>query len=169
MALIKETGEIVAGANTYATLAEARAFAALRGVSLSAVDADLEVIAIKAMDYLESFRNEYQGNKLTKEQSLQWPREGAYLDGFEILEDEVPVQLGWAQSQLLMDITSGLDLMPNSDGREILKEKIDVLETTYAQSSSGSAPAPIFTKALAILQPLFGSNSGSLDLDVIRA
>ena len=46
MALIIENGTNVAGANSYATLTEILAFAALRGVTLSAVDATLEILAI---------------------------------------------------------------------------------------------------------------------------
>jgi len=60
MALIIEDGTIVAGADSYATLAVLRAYALKRGVTLSAVDADLEVLAIKAMDYIGSFEDKFQ-------------------------------------------------------------------------------------------------------------
>ena len=50
MALVIEDGSRVAGANSYVTLAEARAFASARGVTLSAVDATLEPFVIKAFD-----------------------------------------------------------------------------------------------------------------------
>lgn len=162
MALIIEDGSIVANANSYVTLAEARAFALARGVTLSAVDATLEPFVIKAMDFLESMRNEYQGTKVSKDQRLQWPRTGVVCDGFDVEDTEIPLVLKDAQCQLIMDGTAGSDLLPNSDGREVIREKIDVLETEYAPSSSGGTPSPVFTKALALLEPLFDASvSGS--------
>lgn len=167
MALIIETGAIVANANSYASLATARAFALVRGVVLSAVDADAEILAIKAVDFLEAQRSYYQGAKIEKGQSLQWPRSGVIVDGFEVDEDEIPDLLPKAQCQLMMDLSAGLDLMPNGTGREVLREKIDVLETEYAATGSG-ALAPIFTKAMALLEPLFGSNASIANVPVIR-
>jgi hypothetical protein len=168
MALIIEDGNIVSNANSYVTLAEARAFALARGVTLSAVDATLEPFVIKAMDFLESLRSEYQGTKISKDQRLQWPRTGVVCDGFDIADDEIPTVLKDAQCQLIVDGSSGSDLLPNSDGREVIREKIDVLETEYAPSSSGGTPSPTFTKALALLQPLFEASASGVFLTTSR-
>ena len=57
MTLIVETGSIVSGANTYVDLADVRAFASARGITVSTDDTTLEQQIIKAMDYVESKRN----------------------------------------------------------------------------------------------------------------
>jgi len=54
MALIIEDGTLVANADSYVTLAVARAFAEKRGLVPVATDA-LEADLIKAMDFIESF------------------------------------------------------------------------------------------------------------------
>lgn len=168
MALTIEDGSIIAGANSYVTLVEARAFASARGITLPAEDATAEILAIKAVDFLEAQRNHYEGAKLERDQPLQWPRQEAYLDGFEIYEDEIPDILKNAQCQLMMDVFSGLDLQPNGTGREVVREKIDVLETEYAQTGSGVLQ-PIFAKAMAYLEPLFGAYSSPGNLPIRHA
>lgn len=167
MALIIEDGTIVALANSYVTLTEARDFALARGVTLSAVDATLEPLVIKAMDFLESLRNTYQGTKVSKAQRLQWPRVDVTVDGFDVDETEIPTVLKDAQCQLIMDVTAGLDLLPNTDGREVIKEKIDVLETEYAPSANGT-PSPIFTKAMALLECLLDTGASGVFLTTAR-
>ena len=82
MALVIEDGTIVAEANSYVTVEEARAFALLRGVILSAVDADVEILIIEAMDYVEAKGSKFKGMKYTRDQDLQWPRSGATVDGY---------------------------------------------------------------------------------------
>lgn len=163
MALTVENGNIVTDANSYVTLAEAREFASARGVTLPVDDAAAEILAIKAVDFLEAQRNHYEGTKLTRDQPLQWPRADAFLDGYEIFEDEIPEILKNAQCQLMMEVFAGLDLQPNGTGRETIREKVDVIETEYAQTGSGVLQ-PIFAKAMAYLEPLFGSfaNPGNI-------
>lgn len=136
MTLIIEDGTKIANANSYATLAEIRAFAALRGVTLSAVDATLEVQAIKAMDYLESLRDSYKGTKKYSDQALQWPRLDVWVDGYQLASTTIPVLLKNAQCQLCIEINNGVDLMPTSTGGSIKREKVDVIEIEYQPSAS---------------------------------
>lgn len=136
MTLIIENGTNVAGANSYATLTEIRAFASARGVTLSAVDATLEVQAIKAMDYLESLRDSYKGTKKYSDQSLQWPRLDVLVDGYELASTSIPTLLKNSQAQLCIEIHNGVDIMPTSTGGSIKREKVDVIEIEYQPSAS---------------------------------
>lgn len=163
-----ETGAGISDANSYVTLAEARAFATLRGVTLPADDAACEILAIHAMDFLEAQRPYYQGAKLTKEQALQWPRSEVVVDGFDVEEDEIPKLLKDAQCQLMMETFSGLDLQPNGTGREVVREKVGEIETEYASTGSGVLN-PIFSRAEALLQPLFGSEGSGVNIPIIHA
>lgn len=154
MTLIIEDGTNVAGANSYATLTEIRAFAALRGVTLSAVDATLEILAIKAMDYLESLRGDYQGIKVYEDQALQFPRSDVYVDGFILASTTIPVLLKNAQCQLCIELHNGVDILPTSTGGSIKREKVDVIEIEYQPSVSTIQKMRAFN---ALIEPLLKS------------
>lgn len=169
VALIIEDGTGVANADSYITLVEARAYAAKRGLSLPASpagDAELEQLLIKAMDYIEAKRDEFQGTKTESDQSLQWPRSGVTIDGFEIDDDFIPKALKDAQAQLAVDGQT-TDLMPAGTGREVIKEKVDVIEVQYAEQGSGSVQ-PVFTKAEALLAPLLERGVTGFALSSVR-
>lgn len=156
MALIIEDGTGVADANSYATVDEAKAWVAARGKAFTGDDTAIEQLLLTAMDLVESFRDQFSGNKTDPAQSLQWPRTGATLDGVLLPGDFIPKELKYAQIQLALDGES-TDLQPTGTGQEVLKEKVDVLEVEYAERGSGTV-LPQFTKAMSFLQPLFGSS-----------
>lgn len=157
MALIVEDGTIVANANSYNTVAEIRAYADARGMTLPTDDLDVEKLAIQAMDYLESFRNRYQGYRTDPvNQELQFPRVGVIIDNdYEVSSDEIPSLLKKAHSQATAESYEA-DLMPN-DSPAVKKEKVDVLEVEYQESSTSSVGFP---KVDALLEPLFKKSSG---------
>jgi hypothetical protein len=165
MALIVEDGSGVAGANSYVSVAEVRAWAGVRGLTLPATDGAVEILVVKAMDFLESFRARFTGSKTDSAQALQWPRTGATLDGVALDDDVIPAELKSALFQLTVDAQT-LELQPTGTGREVLREKVDVLETEYAERGSGTVQ-PQFTKALAFLQPLLNSG-GAFGLRTVR-
>lgn len=163
MPLTIETGSLIAGANSYVSVADARAYAEVRASTFPVDNAEAEAALIVAMDYLESLRAEYQGRKVDPTtQSLQWPRSGVVIDGWQVPTDHIPKELIVAQIQLAIESAAGTDLMPTGDGREIIREKVDVLETEYAPGAGG-APQPYFAKVRASLGALLkGSASGRL-------
>lgn len=161
MALVIEDGTPVTGATSYATVAQARAYALARGVTLSAVDADVEKLLIKACDYLESLEPRFKGSRVAPAtQELAWPRTGVYLYSNPVMfaVDEIPAILIKAQCQLAVDAVD-IDLMPSGSGKEVVKEKVDVIEVEYSKGQ-GSVSLPELTAALAILGPLFNGGGG---------
>lgn len=158
MALTIEDGSIVEGADSYVTLAEARAYASARGVTLPVEDGAVEILARKATDYLETFA--YAGKKVQATQPLKWPRKEVTLDEEAWPEDEIPPSLKKAQNQTMMEIFAGLDPLPSSDGKAVIREKVDVIEVEYSDTGSASA-TPTLPKVLALLEPLFGSDDFS--------
>lgn len=158
MALVIEDGSLVAGANSFVTVAEVRAFAEVRASTLPVADGDVEAACIRAMDYINAFRDKFKGIKVAASQALQWPRVGASVDGFELAQTEIPGVLKDAQCQLAVD-AAALDLQPSGDGREVIREKVDVLETEYRPGAGGN-PQPALTKARAMLEPLLRSGGG---------
>lgn len=156
MALVIEDGSGVAGANSYITVAEARAYASTRGLSLPVADSEVEQLLISAMDYLESYRDRYQGRKTSPSNPLQWPRVGVVLDGAPWPSDAIPVELKSAQARLAVEAQTQ-QLFVSSDGREIIKEKVDVIEVQYAEGSVGASGQPYFAAVEALLEPLLRS------------
>lgn len=134
MTLIVEDGTQVVGANSYDTLAGIRAYALARGVVLSADDAVVEPLAIKAMAHIEGHRERFRGDKVTYAQSLQWPRFGASIDGFQLLETDMPLELAQAQAELVIVQHNGtpLTIVGTQDAVLIKKEKVGPIETEYA-------------------------------------
>lgn len=157
MALIVETGAIVAGANSYVSLADCRAYAAARALSLPVDDADLEALLVSAMDYLEGLRARYQGAKANPEtQALQWPRTGVYIDGVAFSETAVPKELKDAQSRLACEKFAGVDILPTSTGPFVSEETVGPLTTKYS-ADQGNGLQPTITAVDALLEPLFSN------------
>jgi len=166
MPVIIENGSGVAGANSYATVAEARAYATARGLSLPVADGDVEKALVLACDKLESYR--YKGNKTSEDNLLQWPRVKVFVGASTepLASDNIPSRLIAAQCQFACESANGTELQPTGTGREVVRKKVDVLETEYAPTGSGSV-TPKFNKAEALLAPLLASG-GAFGLSVLR-
>ena len=159
MPLIIEDGSIVTGANSYQTVAQMRAYALARGVTLSAVDADVEVLSFQAMDYLEGKRAKYQGCKTSEDQALQWPREVVYIDCYEIDNNVIPSELKNAQNQLVIEIHAGLTVLPTSQQGFATKEKVGPIEVEFSEML-GTNVIPTMTAVEALLRPLYCCGQG---------
>ena len=155
MALVVEDGSIVAGANSYVSLADARAYAVERGLVLSADDTVLEPQLVVAMDYLESLRDKYQGSKtdIVTPQALQWPRMDVVIDGEDFSDSSIPVELVQAQCHLAIAQAEGVDLFPTETDKFITKEVTGPLQTVYSDKIVPATP-PKITRVEALLKPL---------------
>jgi hypothetical protein len=135
MALIVEDGSIVPGANTYVTDAEYVAYAKARGQSIGEGGSAREVQLIRAMDYIESFRKRFQGDKVRFDQPLQFPRSNVYIDDYFSDYTTIPKELKNAQMEagILLNAT---DILKSGSIQNIQKEKLDVLEVSYFDGGS---------------------------------
>lgn len=158
--IIVEDGSIVADANSYVSEVELTVYASDRGVTLAA---PADQLIIKSMDYIESL--DYIGEKKTQTQPLQWPRTGAYIDGFLFPDDEIPDDLKAAQMALCVSIDSGVDPMATV-GRATKKEKVDVIEVEYMDNASA---VPFITSVNSSLSKLLaGGGIGGTSFNVVR-
>ena len=160
MALIIENGTGVDNANSYISVAEARSFASLRSLILPSSDSAVEVLIVKAFDYLESL--DYKGNHANPPQSAEFPRRDLYLQGVLFAQNEIPNKLKQAQSQLTYEAVN-TDLQPTGNGKEVIKEKVDVVEVQYSEKGINVA-RPTFTTVNSFLKDLLksGLSSGHL-------
>ncbi len=133
MALIVETGSIVDGATSYVSLEDARAYAAARGVTLPADDAEAEAIIIKAMDFLESYADRFKGERVERDQPLSWPRVGAVIEGWPWGPHEIPRQVVSAQLALIVEINGGADPFNPPADLPVVRERVEgAVEVEYA-------------------------------------
>jgi hypothetical protein len=131
MALIIEDGTGKTGSQSYASESELAAYALARGITVTGTDSEL---LVKSMDYLE--QQNFKGNKLTKEQALQWPRFDVWIDGYSIDTDEIPTLLKEAQMEYALSIDSGVDPSATVD-RAVKREKVDgAVEVEYMDGAS---------------------------------
>jgi len=157
VSLTVEDGSLPNAANSYVSVSDTRAFAEARGVVLPDDDAAVEVLLIKAMDYIESFRGDFQGSKLSAAQVLQWPRSGVFVDGYAVAKTEIPELLPKAQAQLACDAFTLGTLTPVGDGRVVVEERVEgAVDVKYADHGDNN-PQPQLTAARALLAPLMQS------------
>jgi hypothetical protein len=160
MTIIVEDGSNVANSNSYLSLNDIRTYASLRGVTLSVVDATLEPMVIKAMDYIESFRDQFQGMQTYDDQSLQWPRSeieyvdetigyvasslGIMIDCRRIDPDVIPKVLKDLLCQCTMAVNAGIDFANFSQEQKfVTSEQIGPLKQTYANPTEGGSTSGV--------------------------
>lgn len=163
MAIVVEDGTGVAGASSYLTAVEMRAFALARGVALSSDDAVVGVLLVKASDYIDAREAEFVGSRNDEDQALSWPRtyRGEDLG--------VPQKIKDAQAFLALAVNAGTDLLPVTGSAVVKSKKAGPLEIAYAVPDSGMPPpsswpsVPAAEKALAFY---FKSGSSAQTLSV---
>ena len=161
MSLLLENGTGISGAVTYITLAEARAYAAARGLTLPASDPALEQLLVRATDYLESLRAKYQGASVHGLGYLQWPRSEVFFGETELGQAVIPAELKAAQCQLAVDLQK-FDPMATASGPAIKQKTVGPLTTIYAVSDDSGTPRPIMPLVAALLAPLMRSGWGQM-------
>ena len=151
MTLIIEDGSQVANANSFVTDAEYTAYAAARGLTVAATEAEREPDLIRAMDYLASVECSMQGNRVSSTQAVMYPRYNVVLFGYLLASDKIPNELKNAQMEAAAYATSNL-LLTNSSNDNVKSEQVDVLKTEYF--SGGSFTTVNLQRVNAQLKPL---------------
>ncbi len=130
--IIIEDGTIVSGANSYVTVDELETYADDRGITLTG---DPEQLLIQAMDFLESLN--YIGIKKDKDQDLQWPRCGVYIDGYCFPNDEIPKELKKSQLSVAVSIDQGNGPLSVVE-RTTKSETVGPISVTYMDDASST-------------------------------
>ena len=139
MSLIVETGAGISNSNTYVTRAEYIAYALTLGITVADTStADDELVA--AAVYIDSQEPKLKGYRVSRDQSMAYPRDGMYLNGFVWESDEIPTQTKYAQYNLALDIKAGIDIYnPDKTDSVVKREKIEgAVEVEYAVTEKGT-------------------------------
>jgi hypothetical protein len=186
MTLTIEDGTIVAGANSFVTLAEANAYFSARHDSAweAAEDTAKERALVLASDYMtQAWRLKWRGSLVNATQSLTWPRSGVpvpdFFDPFEkqvnvpldfqdtywLGSDVVPQEVKDAQMLLaraqMDDAGAVANVLQASLGRVTKREKVGSLEVEYMTPGDGgdARQTTYYWDAERRVQPFFNPTS----------
>lgn len=155
-----EDGSIVANANSYVSLEEARAYAAQRAVDLPADDDALSALLVTACDYIGAFEPQFQGLRTSAAtQSLAWPRKCVSLFGEPLADNVIPSQLKTAQIAAIVAASTGLELFPTQSDAAIKQETVGPLTTIYDTTTWNPDQLPSISTVNSALLPLLRSTS----------
>lgn len=159
MAFVVETGAGLANANSFASVAAADAYVADRGIAgwASLTTQAKEQALIRATDFLEAtYRNAWKGYRNTQTQALSWPRYDAWVEMFLVESDTVPTAVVNATIEMAIKAATDSTLIEDQ-GRVIVREKVDVLETEYSEYGPRGTS---YTAVARMLSPYTNSSGG---------
>ena len=167
--IIIEDGSIVENANAFDSLENVRFFAAQRNVTLSEDDEIVKSQMIKASDYLNSKECDFQGQIVSIDQNLVFPRYNVLIADSYLPADVIPKSLKTAFSQLIIAQADGFDLQPNTSAEDwVTEETIGPITTKYANPVSVGIEAS-FSAVDAALKPLMkGADGCGFSLKTLR-
>lgn len=174
IAIIVEDGSNVSSANSYVSVADARTYAANRGIELPSDNDALAAMLIQGMDYIESMACEFQGHPTYETQELAWPRKCVSINCQELAEDAIPKQLIGAQVQVAIAINAGVSIFPTieiSPLNNVTEETVGPITTKYADPSKflGADLSPQLSAVDAMLKPLIETcQQTSMGLRTVR-
>lgn len=161
MAFVVEDGSGKVDSNSFASVAEADAYFSDRGVTAwaSLTTAVKQTSLVKATDYLEAtYSQAWIGDRATIAQALSFPRLNMVVDNFYLPSDEVPVKVIHATIEMALRASSG-EVLISDQSQQIVKEKVDVIETTYSEFSDPAQRYPFVNKLLSgLLSSITGGN-----------
>lgn len=161
MALIVEDGRIVAGADSYVSLADARTFAAKYGLVLPTDDTEAESALRNGAVYVGLQEPNMCGSRVSTSQSLAYPRQGVSLYGFPVDKDVIPVHIIQAQVIAAVEYGTGADVRGSSDGRATSMERVEGAVTVQYFNNGETGNTTTITAAIDALRPLLcGMNNG---------
>lgn len=157
MALVIEDGSIVAGANSYASVAELVDFASSRGLTIPTSNADRELSLVRAFDYIELQRDRFLGHPTSSTQQTAFPRYGLRVGTHVIASNEIPWEL--KRAQLIIAARAGVETelvppsLPDAKGA-VTSERVGPIARTYAapQATLGAATLVRYPDAEALLR-----------------
>lgn len=168
MPLIVEDGSIVAGADSYVSLADARALAVKYNWALPEEDTEAEAALRNGAAYIDLQEYALCGQRVSAEQSLAYPRTGVSIHGFPVGRDVIPSQVIRAQIAAAVEYGKGSDVRASSDGRIVTMERVEGAVTVqYADNGVTGATISI-TAAMDALKPLICGGNNSFQFRVSR-
>jgi len=145
--IVLEDGTCPAGANSYATLAQADAYAVPRGLWAASEDetvlAARERALIRASDWLNGL--DWRGAAVDADRTMAWPREAVYVHGEPFPSDAVPAAVAVSCIEAAACIINGDDLLAVQEYAGAVTSrsaKVGPIEESYAYGKGGASVVP---------------------------
>ncbi len=165
MALIVEDGTGIANADSFVSLVDARAKAALLGIALPADNTQAEIELRKGASYVNNQDSSLSGERLNPVvQTMCYPRENSTKHGHAVANNVVPIDAVNAQISAAATISGGVNPYKINDGKEVKSvEAVGAVKKSYYQSTSNTTESGEvkLTEALAYLKPLMSDSAAS--------
>jgi len=162
MSLIVEDGTVVAGAESYLSVADANTYWTNHG-SPSAWTAASTAAKESALRYATQWVDErfwWGGVIHSTAQVLDWPRQSCYDDEGRLIDD---ASIPWQVKQAVAEMAKAhIDAALNASltrGGAVQSERVDVIEVTYMDWASPETDFPYVKR---LLQPLTVTGTGSI-------
>lgn len=168
MALVVEDGSVTPGADSYVSLADARALAASYGLALPADDTAAEAALRNGAVYVGLQEPFMCGRRVSATQSLAYPRQGVSLYGFSLASDVIPPQIVHAQVVAAVEYGLGTDVRASSDGRVTETERVEGAVTVSYFNNGATGATTTITAALDALRPLLCGSVNGASFNVYR-
>lgn len=145
MAITVETGAGLADAESYASVAEFKAYAALVGLDYTTpayTDQQIEQALRRATTWLDAkYRDQFQGMWTFSTQALEWPRSGVLYRRSGVDAYSIPAKLKNALCEAAWrELTLSDGLSPDVTGDAIKRDRVGDAETEFRAGSVGARP-----------------------------
>lgn len=162
--LVVETGQIVAGANTFVDLPDARTQIEALGLTLDSDDEKAKAQLTQGYYQLKrSYQSRLKGQLVSQEQTGIMPRLYVEANGFSVDSDAIPQDIINAQLAYADSINRGADLNQTAKGQEVSSESLDGVGSKTYKSGSSSRTTPLVPAVTQWLQPYMKSNGLTRD------
>ena len=139
----------------YATEQELQDYADARGITLSADKTPTQLLTL-ALDYIESFEPDLDGQRVEPAQPLSWPR--------TICSGIVPIAIKQSQIIAAVEISKGTNLFNIADGAQVKSKKTGPIEKEFFAPADSVTTIPQIDS---LMSP-FMKGSGFFGLEVNR-
>lgn len=165
MALIVETGAVVAGAESYATIAQANAYHMnYNNAAWDAADSEVQEAALrKATAYIDG-RYRFRGERASSLQVLAWPRVAVAVGGYELPYSAIPAKLVAATCELALRALTG-ELVADVTTQHV--ESVRVGPISRTMSAPGNGGQVRYAAVDALLRDF--TRGGNASVPVVRA
>jgi len=129
--------------------------------------ADKQSALILGTDYLvATYEGTWAGERASGTQALPWPRREVYSDGYALPSDTIPGRLQMATAEAALRSRSGA--LIEDQGQRVIREKVDVLETEYAETSDPTKRYPMVSALVAPLLRISVGGGGFVAARLVR-
>lgn len=160
--LTVENGTGLEDADSYASLATARAIADKYGVTLPVDDTKCEVAIRQGSEYADMQENCFGGSRLVDNQALAWPRKDAKTTtGYAIPSDSVPAQMIKASVFAAAEYGAGVNVRASDNGLSVASKAIDGAVSVSYFDNGKTGSTIVITKAIDAMKLLMTSCSNN--------